>query len=214
MRRKQQRALSSRRALFEAALDEFADVGFEGASTRRIADRAEVSVALIRHHFGSKEDLWKATAEEVCGAFAARLARRRDGLAGVGDRTLLRLLLREYLRFFGERPQAARFLVQANHAPRELLEWMVERFVAPADGWHTALLRRTQKIGFFPSGDLFLLRFVFLGAATSLFSFGPTISILSGRDALDDTMLEPFVEMVLNMFVGPLPTGPPRAGLV
>lgn len=200
--------------MLAAALDEFAGVGFEGASTRRIAERAGVSLALIRHHFGAKEDLWKATATEVCGAFVARLDRRRKGLAGVGDRTLLRLLLGEYLRYFAEKPETARFLVQANHGPPELLEWMVDRFVAPADDWYPVLLQRAQRVGFYPAGNLFLLRFIFLGAATSLFSFGPTIRVLSGQDSLDDSVVESFVDMVLNMFVGPLPTGPPRAGLI
>lgn len=213
-RKQQQRAISSRNALLGAALEEFASVGFKGASTRRIADRAGLSLALIRHHFGSKQDLWKATAVRFCGAFLDRLAKRREGLEGVGDRTFLRLVLREYILYFSETPQFARFLVQTNHGPPELLEWVTNRFLAPADDWYHSLLRRGQAGGFFPRGDTFLLRFIFLGAATALFSFGPTISALSGAEVRDRALVENYVELVLKLFVGPPVIGPPRTGLV
>lgn len=213
-RKPQRRALSSRKALLDAALDEFAGVGFEGASTRRIAERAGVSLALIRHHFGSKQDLWKATADEVYGAFNDRLARRRRGLEGIGERTFLRLVLREYLLHFAETPQFARFVVQANHAPPALLEWVTTRFLASADDWYPALLRQGQEGGFFPRGDLLLLRFLFLGAATALFSFGPTITALSGAEIRDRALVERYVESVLHLFVGPPVIGPPRTGLL
>ena len=213
-RKQQERAIASRDALLAAALDEFAGVGFEGASTRRIAERAEVSLALIRHHFGSKQDLWKATATEVWGAFVERLARRREGLEGVGDRTVLRLLLREYILYFAEKPQFARFLVQSNHGPPELLEWVTTEYLAPAGEWYPVLLRQGQEGGFFPRGDLLLLRFIFLGAATALFSFGPTIEALAGSDMQDRAVVEKYVELVLHLFVGPPAIGPPRSGLL
>lgn len=213
-RRRQERAAAARSAILAAALDEFSGVGFEGGSTRRIAERAGVSLSLVRHHFGSKEDLWKATAAEVYGGFLERLDRRRKGLEGVSDRMLLRLLLREYILYFARVPQFARFLVQVNHGPPELLNWLVDRYIPPAGGWYNALLRRAQAERFFPQGDVFLLRFLFLGAATSIFVFGPTISLLSGLDPTDDAVVEKQVDLVLEMFVGPKTTGPPRRGLL
>lgn len=213
-RRRQERSGAARSAILAAALEEFSGVGFEGASTRRIAEGAGVSLPLIRHHFGNKEDLWKATAAEVYGAFLERLGERRKGLEGVADRVLLRLLLREYILFFARVPQFARFLIQVNHGPPELLEWLVARFVPPAGGWYNDLLRRAQSEGYFPRGDLFLLRFLFLGAATSVFVFGPTISRLSGLDPADESVIEKQVDLVLHLFVGPKAMGPPRRGLL
>src|SRR5687767_5197672 len=49
--------------LMQAATDAFAELGYEGASLRAIADTAGVSFQLIAYYFGSKEELWIATVE-------------------------------------------------------------------------------------------------------------------------------------------------------
>lgn len=46
-----------------AAEAEFADHGFDGVSVRQIALRADVPVALINYHYGSKEGLYRAIFE-------------------------------------------------------------------------------------------------------------------------------------------------------
>ena len=52
----------------DAALAHFAEEGFEGATVRSIARSAGVSPGLLRHHFGSKEDLRAACDEYVLTA--------------------------------------------------------------------------------------------------------------------------------------------------
>jgi AcrR family transcriptional regulator len=59
----QRNATLTRRKMIEAAEMEFADHGFDGASVRQIALRADVPVALINYHFGSKEGLYRAIFE-------------------------------------------------------------------------------------------------------------------------------------------------------
>ena len=63
-------AAPGRAALLQAALSLFAERGFEGASTRAIAERAAVPQGLIRHHFGSKEALFKEVVDEGLRALA------------------------------------------------------------------------------------------------------------------------------------------------
>jgi TetR/AcrR family transcriptional regulator len=48
----------SRRLLVEAAVEEFAAKGFEGARVRDIADRAGVNKQLVNYYFGGKEGLY------------------------------------------------------------------------------------------------------------------------------------------------------------
>jgi len=59
----QRNAALTRGKILQAAEAEFADHGFDGVSVRQIAMRAEVPVALINYHFGSKEGLYRAIFE-------------------------------------------------------------------------------------------------------------------------------------------------------
>lgn len=56
---------STRRALLEAAIGEFAEKGLAGARVDEIAARAGVNKQLVYHHFGTKEDLYAAALEAV-----------------------------------------------------------------------------------------------------------------------------------------------------
>lgn len=51
----------TRDAILAAARSQFAEKGYAGASLRAIAAEAGVDAALIRHFFGSKDDLFAAT---------------------------------------------------------------------------------------------------------------------------------------------------------
>ncbi len=55
--------VDTRDALLAAARDEFAERGFEGATVRRIAERAGVDAAMVNHWFGGKERLFTASLE-------------------------------------------------------------------------------------------------------------------------------------------------------
>src|SRR5262245_60391567 len=59
---------ATRRNLVEAAKVVFAARGFHGASVHDIASEANVSTAMINHHFGGKEGLYRAS----IGDFAER----------------------------------------------------------------------------------------------------------------------------------------------
>lgn len=69
-----QRRDDSRQRLIEAALDVFGLYGFEGASTRLLAERANVNLAAIPYYFGSKEGLYRAVAEHVAKQISASQA--------------------------------------------------------------------------------------------------------------------------------------------
>src|SRR6266436_6236844 len=64
-RAEQQRSVETRGAILDAAIAEFAERGFEGASIRAIADRLGLQHPLITYHFRSKDLLWRAAAEHA-----------------------------------------------------------------------------------------------------------------------------------------------------
>jgi AcrR family transcriptional regulator len=63
--------------LLDAALVEFAAHGFEGTSTRAIAQRAGCHQPQINYHFASKEQLWQAAVDRLFGQLGEASPRRQ-----------------------------------------------------------------------------------------------------------------------------------------
>jgi len=205
IRREQQRTIETKRSIIEAALREFAEKGFDGASTRSISEQANVNHRLISHHFGGKDNLWKATAEHVFGAYAQRLRDRYRGLRGVDEPVLLRLMLREFILFSAKVPQLHRFMVQANEGDRERLDWLIANFLRPGISLELQLLRKAQDAGLVRAGDVLHLRYLFIGAATSVFTLSAEYKQISGKDPFDKNFIDEHVDMVLTLFMSPAP---------
>jgi len=69
-----------RQQILEVATGLFARQGYQGTTTRQIAQRANVNEAIIFRHFPSKEDLYWAVIENQC-----RIGRGRGLEAGLAD---------------------------------------------------------------------------------------------------------------------------------
>jgi AcrR family transcriptional regulator len=63
----------TRQRLIEAGLELFAAHGLDGVTTRALCARAGVNQAAIPYHFGGKEGVYLAVADEICAALAALL---------------------------------------------------------------------------------------------------------------------------------------------
>ncbi len=201
VRREQQRAIESKQAIVTAALGEFADHGFEGVSTRGIAQRAGVNHRLINHYFGTKEGLWKATTDYVFGLYVERLRKRQEGLEGVDEPILLRLMLREFILFSAEVPEFHRFMTQANQGDTKRLAWLVRRHLANGSSAEIALLERAQSAGLFQEGNAAHLRYIFIGAATSVFTFAAEFKKITKTDPFEEAFVKQHIEMVLSLFM-------------
>ncbi len=59
------RGEDTRRRILDTALEVFAAEGYEGASTRLLAERAGVNLPAIQYYFGSKEGLYRAVIEHI-----------------------------------------------------------------------------------------------------------------------------------------------------
>lgn len=68
----------TRNRILEGAIDVFGEFGFDGASTRVLATRAQSNMAAIQYYFGSKLDLYLACAEHLADQAAEGL---RDAFA-------------------------------------------------------------------------------------------------------------------------------------
>jgi TetR/AcrR family transcriptional regulator, regulator of cefoperazone and chloramphenicol sensitivity len=89
----------TRQRLLDAAIELFAELGYERASTRAIARHAGVSLPALQYYFGGKDGLYRACAEYITEDVRSRLgpAGERVRLA-LGRRDLTQAELLELLR--------------------------------------------------------------------------------------------------------------------
>jgi AcrR family transcriptional regulator len=107
---KRQTADERRETVLEAALSEFAERGLHGASTDEIARRAGISQPYLFRLFGTKKDLYIASAERCLRQTLEAFEEAAAGLEGeealeamgkaysemLADRTMLRAQLQSY----------------------------------------------------------------------------------------------------------------------
>lgn len=66
----------TRERLLRAALETFGVYGYEGVSTRQLANLAGVNLAAIPYHFGGKQGIYLAVAEEIVARVGADMRSR------------------------------------------------------------------------------------------------------------------------------------------
>ena len=116
----------TRARILESALDLFSERSFEGASTRLIAERAGVQQPLLSYHFGNKEELWKAAVAQVFDDLARLMNERIDGLRGVDELTVAKLVVADFVRFSAAHPELHRIIMQECKSDGGRLQWLVE----------------------------------------------------------------------------------------
>ena len=120
--------LTARAKIRDAALQQFAEHGMKGATFRGIAKTAGVSVGLVQHHFGSKEEL-----REACDAYALDTVRKLSSTSAgeaMGDPGFLAAAVQADLPV---RRYLARALVDGSAAAGRVFDDLVdvtERYLA------------------------------------------------------------------------------------
>ncbi|TFG93965.1 MAG: TetR/AcrR family transcriptional regulator, partial [Myxococcales bacterium] len=138
--------------ILSAALEVFSQQGFDGARTRDIAARAEVTLGLLQYHYGSKGELWKAAVERAFSALATGL----DGILSApeprDERERLRRLLRAHVAFVAQHSEFIRIMHDEGKRRGPRMRWLVDRYVKPLHEKLRPLIERAQAQGILPAG--------------------------------------------------------------
>ena len=206
-RKKQQRTVETRLKIIKAAMSEFALLGFEGATTRGIAEAADAPHSLVLYHFKGKEELWYETVREAVRWYA------RQGLEGVtptDDRNpvdQLKGIFSHYIRFSAEHPDFFRMLTHENKLTSERLSWHVKTHLAPIVARTTGLISKAQNAGAFVEGDPTTLLYLFLGSATAPYRSAREIELVTGKSPYSPKAIERHIVLCERMFFR-TPTAP------
>ena len=195
-RAEQRRASVTRAQILDAAMTEFAEKGFDGASIRKIADRIGVQHPLITYHFQTKDVLWRATAEN---AFA-NIRQEWDGLvpAGMAIPPLERLKAeyRTLFRYTVIFPDFHRFMRQEAKADTPRLRWMTETVMRPLLDRLLPQIVEAQAAGLLPGSDPLLFHYMMISLTATFCDFGNEIRIIGNLSSADTDRFDAYWKMV------------------
>jgi len=190
---------STRERILAAALECFSLQGFDGAATREIASRAEVTQPLLTYHFRSKEELWRAAVDGVFAALTTAMVTRLDGLRGVDEVTTAKLLVHEFISFSAAHPELHRIITQECKVEGPRLDWLVETHVRPLYDATTELLQRLVDAGQLAPIPVAHLYYILTGAGATMFVLAPECRRLSGVEPFDPSVIEQHADAVVAL---------------
>ena len=166
--------------ILDAAEDIFAQYGYGGATTRKIASRAKVNIATIHYYWGSKQDLWHSVlyrmvtrmtdlaAREITGVLSEDLSRGTEEVIG------------KIFDIFADNPNYAILLQQG--ALRGYSEDLVQTILMPPlnklVSFISDQIEKGKKLPFDPALGLFCL----VGAMRIFFQERDVVKVVFGED--------------------------------
>jgi len=181
-----------RQRLLESALVEFGAKGYDGASTRSIAQRVDAHQPQINYHFESKEALWTAAVDHLFGRLGEQLADLP--LTDAEDPAQQALAfadgVRRFVRFAAAHPELNQIMVHAATEDSERLRWMVNRHVRPIYDAIQAVWQRLLDGGIAAPIDPTMVHYVIVGAASLPFVNAPEARLLTGTEPTNPAWVE------------------------
>jgi len=200
-RAEQQRSLSTKAAILEAALTEFAEKGFEAASIRSIAERTGFQHPLITYHYPTKDVLWQAVAEDTF----ARIRQEWDAQVPQESPPLerLRAEYRALFRHTAKFPEFHRFMRQeaAHENPR--LQWVAEQVLKPLINRLLPQIKAAQAQGQLPPVEPILFHYMMVSLTATLSEFGPEMQVTRRLSADRPQVVEAYWSLVESTVFAP-----------
>jgi TetR/AcrR family transcriptional regulator len=145
--------------LLEAALDAFAERGFDGTSVRELARALGVSHNLIPQRIGSKAELWRQAVDHGFGQLAVALASALQDDPGDDDLARLRALVVRFVETNAARPALLRIITQEAASPGPRFDHLFDTYIDPVRIFGADLMTRLQAAGRLRTDSVALMYF-------------------------------------------------------
>ncbi|MFT4571209.1 MAG: TetR/AcrR family transcriptional regulator [Hyphomicrobiaceae bacterium] len=199
-RKRGRAAKVSRERILEAALTEFAENGYEGATTASVARRVSVTQPLIHYHFGSKEALWRASIELAFSRMQTVLQGVEEDMQLVNEVDAIRVMARRFVYFNSKYPEIGRMIISEAAVRSARLEWLVEQHLRPVFQDVEALFLAAQATGRVKKLPIASVVLAFLGAVPHFFDGAPLINLVWGIDPMSPEHVEGHAETLVEIF--------------
>lgn len=179
---------------------EFAAKGFDGASTRSIAERVDAYQPQINYHFESKESLWTAAVDHLFDLLRQSVGDLAPPAAVVDPDQLGQATadaLRRFVRFAAAHPELNRIMMHEATDNTERLRWMVDRHVRPLYEAIRAIWEVLIDAGIATKIDPTMVHYVIVGSASLPFVNAPEAQLLTGLDPTDPSWVESHADGII-----------------
>jgi len=188
----------TRSKILQAALELFAEKGFDGASIRDIANRAGVIHGLIKYHFENKDQLWKSAVDFLFER-QAREMRAPEGFEQLSAQEQARDWIKRYVRNCARHPEHARIMVQESLRDTERLRWAVRTHIEPAHKTARLVSKSWIEAGVYPAIPLHAIIYIISAAAQSPFMLAPELRHGSGIDMTNPAQIDIYADALTTI---------------
>jgi AcrR family transcriptional regulator len=188
--------------ILEAALEAFAQRGYDGVSVRELNRQIGVSHNLVHHYFGSKDALWRAAID--FGLSRANDAWRLEDLGPLSDLEKMKVGLRRFLEVVARAPAIQRIMEREGAVGGPRLDYIAERYIVPSLRPGLARFEKTTRI---EERDLNLASVAMLTAAgaTAFFTQAALARKIGGPDPFSEEGIERHIRTMMTvLFYGVL----------
>jgi len=186
-----------------AAVDIFAQAGYEASSLADIANLAGIKKALVQYHFSTKTLLWQESARRIWTERNAELASFITVSASDRDNADTQSRMRNafiaVVRFTREKPQWLWFMFHEGAANGDRLQWLIDNFIGRDYVQGQAFIRDYQSRGLIRAGSPLQLINLISGALTYNLLVAPQTFRATRIDMTSEEAISEQVELLLNM---------------
>jgi TetR/AcrR family transcriptional regulator len=182
----QRRGDDVRERILQAALECFGAFGFEGTSTRAVAERANVTHTLILYHFGSKDELWIATMDNALGAYVNSVGTNLENQEDRDAADVLKRFIEQFVRLSAKFPQIHRIMTMEGNQNTTRLQWIIDNYLREHFTRVRDVIKRGQAEGSVRECDATRLYYYIIGAGGTLFTLSTEYRALTGRDVFSE----------------------------
>jgi TetR/AcrR family transcriptional regulator len=201
VRKQQQRSIVTQQKLLDAAIEAFSENGFKGTSTRDIAERAGVHHPLITYHFKNKDQLWRASADHIFGAFTQTLADSVQEHRSMCPKARMSALIHIYVQYAKQHPALHKVMIQEASYPNPRLDWLIEAHLKPLFDATFGMIEKLQELGVAPAGNPAILFSMIRLCSGGLLALGNELKGSSGIDINDPDTLDEITDMIVRLFL-------------
>jgi len=182
-----QRGADVRNRILTAALECFGAFGFEGTSTRAVAERASVTHTLVLYHFESKDQLWISTMDAALSGYTKEMEEHLTEALGTSATDRLRTFISQFIRMSAAKPQMHRILTMESNQGTSRIDWVIENYLRKHFELVRNLIRDGQEEGTVRQCDPARLYYMIIGAGGTPFTVSTEYKALTGRDVFSET---------------------------